>query len=146
MNFVKLLLYLVAVVLAIGLLLAFALPLLILWILCMLVEAFFGVKLIDRRFVGRFHRSGRPQQPPSPAPEPEPDVPASEAVIDVVAVDLPDEPPQAPERARVQALPPEQAPGPVRALPQAPEQPWARCPPAPRSPCRAPPLLHTAYH
>ena len=98
MNFVKLLLYLVAGVLAIGLLLAFALPPLILWILCMLVEAFFGVKLIDRRFVGRFHRSGRPQPPPSPAPEPEPDVPASEAVIDVVAVDLPDEPPQAPER------------------------------------------------
>lgn len=99
MNVVKVLLYLAAGVLAFGLLLTFAVPLLILWIICMLVELFFGVKLIDRRFVGRFHRGGRPQPSPAPAAEPEPDVPAREAVIEVEAVDLPDEPP--PDRERL---------------------------------------------
>ena len=84
-----------AVYIALGDLLALIvivfLPLLILfWVAMMLLDAFFGIKMI------KFHhlRPGRPHRPEgTPAAEENaPHVPASEDVIDAEAVDLPDEP------------------------------------------------------
>ena len=100
MNVVKILLYLATGILVLGLLFVFALPIVIIGIIFLLLEAVFGVKLIDRRFVGRFHRCSRPRPAQPPKQEAEPDVPAREAVIEVEAVDLPDDPP--PERERIE--------------------------------------------
>ena len=97
MNIMKVVLYLAMGLLLLGILITFAIPIIIIGTILFLLEAFFGIKLVDRRFTGRFHRGNRRSQP-SPAPEPEPDVPAREAVIEVEAVDLPDAPPPSPER------------------------------------------------
>ncbi len=100
MNVVKILLYLATGILVLGPLFVFALPIVIIGINFLLLEAVFGVKLIARRFVGRFHRCSRPRPAQPPEQEAEPDVPAREAVIEVEAVDLPDDPP--PERERIE--------------------------------------------
>ena len=101
MNVVKILLYLATGILVLGLLFVFALPIVIIGIIFLLLEAVFGVKLIDRRFVGRFHRCSRPRPAQPPAQAADPADPAREAVNEEEAVALPDAPP--PERARARS-------------------------------------------
>ena len=83
MNVVKILLYLATGILVLGLLFVFALPIVIIGIIFLLLEAVFGVKLIDRRFVGRFHRCSRPRPAQPPEQEAEPDVPARRRTTEV---------------------------------------------------------------
>lgn len=100
MSLAKLFLYLVAVIFAVAAFFTFIVPIILIAVVFLVIEVFFTLLRMNRSSAGRSRRNShtRPEPPPSPAPEPAPDSPASEAVIEVEAVDLPDEPPHEPAR------------------------------------------------
>ncbi len=92
MSLAKLFLYLVTVVFAVAAFFTFIVPIIIFVVIFLVIEVFFTLLRINRSSVGRSRRNSHSR------PEPAPGSPASEAVIEVEAVDLPDEPLQEPAR------------------------------------------------
>ena len=86
-NPVKLIVYAILGLVALGIVIVLIPVLIAVGIVLMILQSFFGVKVVKFQW-GNFQSRKRP----APSPDPEPEVPASEAVIDAEVVDLPDEP------------------------------------------------------
>lgn len=86
-DFIKLTLRMIGIILGITLIVIFLIPLLAIFLILFLIQSIFRVKLLNARWMRpeTYRKSRKKPEPPSQ------DVPASQDIIDVEAVDLPDD-------------------------------------------------------
>ncbi len=88
-QLIRFIIYTVAGIVAFVLLFLFLVPLLLIFAVLFLLQTLFGIKTVNFVKLRQKVPTGRARRAPEPAAD---HVPASEEVIDAVAVDLPDDP------------------------------------------------------